>query len=161
MNGLGGNVFIGVLTGVLSTLLVAAAAVAYRRHRQRKFRAFWSQFRDAPLSIVMTEYPSSGSELVARTAKQAAGGYLVSKGNAIAMAALKECCRRHVCGGKDVAVVGDKSGNVTTDNMVVVGSPANNNYARAMLESVSERYEFPFIMPKTRQLPRYPSLSGN
>lgn len=139
------DLVIGVVAGLLVSTLLWLAKRVMVRHRARRLTAFWSPFLQSRLAVVMTEYPAIGSELTARTAKRASGGYLVSRGNALAMARIKQYLQGASSAASDqVVVVGDKSSAAEAMDLVVIGSPANNQYARAVFDDLEAEYDLPF-----------------
>jgi len=138
------DIFIGLFTGVTSVPLIAGICWSYGRYKTRKSRAFWKPLLKQKLSVVLTEYDTFGDDLSSKTAKTAGGGFLISRGNAMALSTLLEYIPIEVSKRSNISVIGDKSGNQNSDHLIIIGSWANNLFAKSIFENLIEKYDIPY-----------------
>src|SRR5205823_2523395 len=80
----------------------------------------------------------------AKIANKAAGGYLVSKGNAMAMSRLCDFLAHYITKGSSITVCGDKSGVQSDGCSIIIGSPANNLFSQSVFRSLEDRFHVPY-----------------
>ena len=132
------------LVGVAITLLGYFSKQLYNLFVTRNVRQFWKSFATQKLTIIVTEYPITGSDRLSKIAKVAGAGWLISKGMALSLAHLLDFCEGKVTKRKDITICGDRTGKLETSNMIVLGSPANNLYAKSMFDKLSKMYDIPY-----------------
>jgi hypothetical protein len=147
VNILGNELFSAIIStavGALLTILAYWSQKIYQYFKTRNVRRFWKPFINEKITIIITEYPISGSDRLSNIAKTAGAGWLISKGMALSLAHLLDFCEGKVTKRKDIAVCGDRTGALETSDMVILGSPANNPYSRSMYEHLSKMYNIPY-----------------
>lgn len=142
----GYNIALGIISGILTVPLIAFFFWLQQYFRNRKVRRFWKPFLEKHISIVMAEYPAAGNDLSAKIARKAAGGYLVSKGNALAMSRLYDFLSHYITKGSSVTVCGDKSGVQGDGCLIIIGSPANNLFSQTVFRSLEDRFHVPYTI---------------
>jgi hypothetical protein len=136
-----------VLTGLLVPLIIYLTNQAWNRIKFRKVRNFWRWFIGKQIDIVVTEYDAESTLAApeAQIALLAGGRFLVSRSMARASSTLEQFLTTKVTKREDVYVIGDKSnGAGHYQHTVIIGSPANNNIARSVFESLSGQFAFPW-----------------
>lgn len=138
------ELFLGILSGIATIPIIAFGNLIIRRYRNRYTRRFWKPFINHQISILMTEYEWEGNDTEAKTAQSAAGGYLVSRGNALAMSNLVDFLPDQITKRSNVSVSGDKSSANHDCNLIIIGSPANNKVSEMIFSALEERFEIPY-----------------
>jgi hypothetical protein len=132
-------------SGILLASIAYTSKSSYQKYiKHYHLRRFWRPFIGRPVTIVVTEYPAAGSDQLSRIARIAGAGWLITKGMAYALACLLEFGSAVVTKRKGIIVCGDRTGAQTTDNLIVLGSPANNLFSRSMYKRICETFEIPF-----------------
>jgi hypothetical protein len=124
--------------------------------RNKRPNKFWkSLLKDKDISIVFTEYQIIQAGLISRLAtmlpvsitknlkivNNVSDGYLVSRGNAKALSNVAMYLSKYV--KKGIFVDGDNYIQHKED-LVILGSPVTNKYARRIYRDLTERYDIPF-----------------
>jgi len=141
-------------------------AFIYRNIRNRCLNKFWKPFlKDRDISIVLTEYPiiekkATDASLISRMAglvknfkiaEKVSDGYLVSKGNAKALSNVTMYLSKYVAKTKKILVDGNNYPYHYKD-LVILGSPINNDYAHRIFSALKERYyEIPFEIKRDEE----------
>jgi hypothetical protein len=133
-----------VLSGVATSVAVAALARLYTLYTYRRVRTFWRWFIGQRIVVIMTEYDYRGDDADTQFAQRAGGRYLVSRGTALALSNLLQFLSTDVTKGDYVSVIGDKSGGVRNKHEVVIGSPANNAVARQYFAAIEGLWDVPW-----------------
>lgn len=139
------NLIPGSIVNTLCSFLVSI----YKRPNK-----FWKPLlKDKDISIVLTEYPiitdpsllSKMAELIknSKIAKKVSDGYLVSKGNAKALSYVMKYLSKYVAKTKEILVEGNNYIHHKED-LVILGSPVNNDYAHRRYSHLMETYDMPF-----------------
>lgn len=138
------SAIVSTLVGAFLTILAYWLRKAYQFFITRNVRLFWKPFINEKLTIIITEYPILGNDILSNIAKTAGAGWLISKGMALSLAHLLDFCEGKITKRKDITVCGDRTGSLDTDDMIILGSPANNPYSRSMYEHLSTMYNIPY-----------------
>jgi hypothetical protein len=140
-----------LISALAQTILGALLAIAiylsqklYEYFKTRNVRRFWHPFIGKSLTVIVTEYSPIGNDRFARLARVMGNRWLISRGMAFSLANLLDFCGEHIVKRRDILAIGDKSGNQTTDNVIILGNPANNIFAASILRHLSEMYEIPY-----------------
>lgn len=143
-----GNELLGALlstlVGALLTILAYWSQKIYQYVKTRNVRLFWRPFIKEKLTIIITEYPISGNDRLSNIAKTAGAGWLISKGMALSLAHLLDFCESKITKRKNIVICGDRTGTLETDDMIILGSPANNPYSKSMYKHLSTMYDIPY-----------------
>ena len=94
--------------------------------------------------MIFTEYPALGDERFEKLEEATGSRWLMSKAMAFSLAQILDFCRDYVTKRKDVVTIGDKTESQTTDNMILLGSPAVNRYSASWYQHISAVYEMPY-----------------
>lgn len=138
------SALVSTLVGALLTILAYWSQKVYFYFKTRNVRRFWKPFIKEKITIIITEYPISGSDRLSNIAKTAGAGWLISKGMAFSLAHLLDFCEGKITKRKDIAVCGDRTGVLETADMIILGSPANNPYSKSMYDHLSKMYSIPY-----------------
>jgi hypothetical protein len=138
------SALIQTLLGVVLTILAYLFRKFYEHFKTRNVRRFWQPFIGNSLTIVFTEYSPKGNSRFAKLAKVMGNRWLISRGMAFSLSQILDFCGQNIIKRKDIIVLGDKSGSQTTDNIIILGSPATNVFAESIFNHLSEMYEMPF-----------------
>lgn len=163
-----------VVAGIVVSLLGKLAVFIWNEISYRHLNKFWRPLKRKKISIVLSEYEMMGNidniDLVkkaidgsmfyeemssfierllkyikiSKIAEKVANGVLVSKGTAMTLSNLLKYLPKYVTKTENILVDGDKSGCAHQENLVIVGSPMANNYAKTIFSSLGERYDIPF-----------------
>lgn len=134
--------------GIASCVIFAAFGLGWKRItrlvKTRTVRNFWRPMLRKKISIVLTEYPSTGTDINAKTAQKASSGFLISMGNAMALSNILNYLTSNVTKREELNISGDKSGDNEHGDAVIIGSPANNYFAKNIFSNLQERFDIPF-----------------
>jgi hypothetical protein len=151
------GLFINNIANPLCSFLVSI----YKRPNK-----FWKLLlKDKDISIVLTEYPiitkktpdaswvsilKKLPELIKnyKIVKKVTDGSLVSKGNAKALSNVMKYLSKYVTNTREIFVEGDNYSH-NYEDLVILGSPVNNDYARRIFSGLIERYDIPFEIKDT------------
>lgn len=144
-NVIAAGVFASILAGLILLILTRAVGSARDNYRARHVNVFWRKFRNSDLTIVFTEYSGEGRRGPLAIAEQA-GGQLMTKGMAMALAVLKDFAGRRLLSERHnrLEICGDKPTKVSTPNCVCLGSPVSNRLADALCREISGRFDLPY-----------------
>lgn len=133
--------FVGALVPVLMYFLRRT----YAYIRMRNVRWLWHPFVDDTLSLMIAEYLPPEKGRFAKLARTRGVRHLISKGMALSLAHLLDFCQKSVTKRKDTIICGDRSSNLETDNMIILGSPAVNRNCKQLFDHLQKLYDLPFI----------------
>lgn len=138
------DLFIGIFSGLIVIILVNVAKTYYIKYRYRDVARFWKNFSGKNLTVIFSEYPPSGEDKLSKIAKQA-GGKLMTKGMALALATIMDFFQKHLNKKNNILYIrGDKSGNISSTDIIILGSQASNHYAKTFYEELSRRFDIPY-----------------
>src|SRR5215216_4796578 len=92
------NALLGAGLGAVLPAFGYGCMHLHRRWKTRRLRTFWQPFMGRHLTVVVTEYPADRDDpsRIARIARVAGGGWLISKGMALALAEIRDFANRHL-----------------------------------------------------------------
>ena len=130
--------------GILTYFIIEFGKKLLFLGKTRRSRKFWKPFEKEVINIYLTEYRTGGNDLDNKTAQRASDGYLVSKGNAQGMSNIVNGLTEYITNRSNIKVYGDKSGMMFEENLIVLGSTANNKMTQHITKRLNERYNIPF-----------------
>lgn len=141
------NIIYNIVATIIFVVLTFLSKYFWRKYKDRNLYKFWSSFFGKSLTIVITEYPAKGTDRLSSIAKIAGNGWLISKGMALALSYLMNFFENSNRAKKDsLMICGDRTGNSTADNLIILGSPANNPYSRSMYQHLDKNFDLPYKM---------------
>jgi hypothetical protein len=146
------EIAIGIISGLLTIPVIFFLASFIQRLQNHQVKNFWRPFYRQKIKVVLTEHAVPGQDVsdpFSVAARKAGGGYLVSRGSALAMAALLQFLSVVVTKRHDIDVIGDKSSRQSSGDdghILVLGSPATNIYTQSIFRSLGQRFDFPYIV---------------
>lgn len=132
------------LLGAFLTIILYLCRKFITYFEKRNIRKFWRPFIGNLLSLIITEYSPEGSNRFAKLTRVMGDRWLISRGMAFALSNTLDFCVENVTKRKNIIVQGDKSGSQTTDNIIILGSPASNIFSDSMFKHLDEIYDLPF-----------------
>jgi len=163
-----------IISGIVVCLLSAFIVLICKKIRYRRLNKFWKPFKGKDISIVLSEYEIIGNTedfeiakklfensliskktsssiepllkyiKTSKIAEKVANGVLISKGTAKALSNLMKYLPEYVTKTEKIFVDGDKSKCTHHDDLIIVGSPMSNEYARRIFSSLERLYDMPF-----------------
>src|ERR1051325_1142573 len=140
------QLILGLVSGILTVPLISSFIYLYKRFRTRHLRKFWKPFIGQRLAIILNEYLVNVDNQFEGTVQEAVGvgGFLISRGNALALSNLLNFIPDNITKGHNLIVGGDKSGIPNFENLIILGSPVNHLYAQNVFSSLAERFTIPY-----------------
>ena len=132
---------IAVAGGLVASLVIVILRGFAQWLRAARVHRYWRQLLKRPVAIIWSEYSnevlSENDPLIALVRKQGIT-HFISRGNALANAAISQFLSRDMHFHK-FKTHGDKTHEDDSNkNLILIGSPATNNYSRFIFENLKK-----------------------